>query len=141
MATLPFPNNRKKAPRLSLIWLGALTGLFLAPSCGLVHIHPDAHPGRLSAAEESVQIFFKDQKLPCDNYTDLGPIQAASGEELEQGEEQEEYATFDAAIAWLKKDAYKRGASAVIILDRKESKDKTTYFVTGIAIRCAVKST
>jgi hypothetical protein len=122
-------------PRRYLIGLGALFGL----SCGLVHIHPDAHPGELSTAEEAVQIYFKDQKLPCEGYTDLGHIQAASGEELEHDEEQEEYATFPAALAWLKKEAHKRGATGVIILSRKESPDKTTYLVTGIAIRCVVK--
>lgn len=115
-----------------------LSGALLALSCGLVHVHPDAHPGKLSPAENAVQIYFKDQQLPCPDYADLGHIQAVSGEELEHGEEQEEYATFDAALAWLKKEAYRRGANGVIVLDRKQSKEQTTYLVSGIAIRCLV---
>ena len=85
-----------------------------------------------------MQIFFKDQPLPCENYIDLGLIQASSGEELEEDEKQVEYATFEAALAWLKKEAHKRGASGVIVLDRKASPDKVSYLVTGTAIRCVV---
>ncbi len=114
-------------------WLGATTAL----GC-LVHIHPDANPGKLSAEEEAVQIFFKEQKLPCDSWIDMGHIQATAGEELEPGEELTEYATFEKALGWLKKEAVKRGASGVIIYDRKQSQDQATYFITGVAIRCAV---
>lgn len=119
----------------------ALLGSLAAFSCGLVHIHPDADPGHLSPEQEAVQIFFKDQKLPCENYINLGHIQATAGEELEHGEEQEERATFEHALAWLKIEAHKRGASGVIIFDRKGNKDETAYFVTGIAIRCTVDPT
>jgi hypothetical protein len=103
-----------------------------------MHVHHDAHPGSLTAEEQAIQVFFKDQKLPCENYVDLGHIQATSGEVLEHGEEQEEYATFDSAIAWMKKEAVQRGASGVIIYDRKQSADKATYFITGLAIRCVI---
>lgn len=127
-------NVLKKGLLQIAVWIGALA----MPACGLVHIHPDAYPWRLSAEEEAIKIYFKDQQIPCKSYLDLGHIQAASGEQLEHDEEQEEYATFEAALAWLKKEAHKRGASAVIIYDRKESKDQATYFVTGIAIRCVV---
>ena len=108
-------------------------------SCGLVHVRHPANPGKLTAEENAVQIFFKDQPLPCDNYIDLGYIQASSGEELEEGEKLQEYATFDLAINWLKKEAHQRGASAVIIFDRKQSKELSSYLVTGIAIRCPAK--
>lgn len=114
------------------LWMGT-------SACGLVHTRHPASPGSLTDAENAVQIFFKDQPLPCDNYIDLGHIQASSGEELEHGEQLQEYATFDLAIAWLKKEAHQRGASGVIILDRKQSKEQSVYLVTGIAIRCAVK--
>jgi hypothetical protein len=120
--------------------LSALLGVLFTFSCGvsLVHTHPKADPGRLSAEEEAVQVYFKEQKLPCENYINLGHIQAASGEELEEGEKQEDRATFEHALAWLKKEALKRGASGVIIYDRKGNKAETAYFVTGIAIRCVV---
>ena len=145
MGSLPAQALTLRGPRQIAVCLGALLSFSLiglgamgGTGCGLVHVHPDAHPGRLSDAENAVQIFFKDQKLPCDEVKDLGHIQAASGEELEHDEEQEEYATFDAAIAWLKKAANKRGANAVVVIDRKVSKDQTTYLVTGTAIRCTV---
>jgi hypothetical protein len=124
----------KEGPLKGFTWLGA----FFTLSCGLVHVHPDAYPWRLTPEEAAVQIYFKEQKIPCE-YLELGNIQAASGEELEKDEEQEEYATFEAAVAWLKKEAHNRGATGVIVYDRKQSPDKATYFVTGVAIRCVVK--
>ena len=120
-----------------IICAGVLFSLWTL-SCGLFHSKHTLHPGSLTEQEKAVQIYFKDQTLPCENYIDLGHIQASSGEELEQGDEQEGYATFDAAIAWLKKEAHERGASGVIIIDRKVSKDKISYLVTGTAIRCEI---
>ena len=132
------PPSRKpiRLPQQLIALLGSLATF----SCGLnlVHVHPEADPGHLSAEQEAIQIFFKEQKLPCENYVNLGHIQATAGEELEHGEEQEERATFEHALAWLKIEAHKRGASGVIIYDRKGNKAETAYFVTGIAIRCTV---
>jgi len=134
------PRANKRGPRQTIVCLGVLTALWMSTlACGLVHSRHPASPGKLTADESAVQIFFKDQPLPCDNYIDLGHIQASSGEELEEGEKLQEYATFDLAIAWLKKEAHQRGASAVIVLDRKQSKEQASYLVTGIAIRCPFK--
>lgn len=121
-----------------IICAGVLAALWTS-ACGLVHSRHPASPGNLSDAERAIQIYFKDQPLPCDNYIDLGPIQASSGEELDEGEKLQEYATFDLAINWLKKEAHQRGASAVIVFDRKQSKDLASYLVTGTAIRCPIK--
>jgi hypothetical protein len=117
---------------------GALLLPFLV-ACGIVHMHPDADPGKLSTAEEDIRIFFKDQKLPCEHYVDLGHIQAVSGEELEPDEDQEERATFESAISWLRVEAHKRGASAVIIYSRTQNKEQTAYLVMGRAIRCPIE--
>jgi hypothetical protein len=131
------PVGVSRRPAGSFALAALLSGLLLG--CGIIHVHNDADPGKLSTAEADIHIFFKDQKLPCENYVDLGHIQAVSGEELEPDEDQEERATMEAAISWLRVEAHKRGASAVIIDSRTQNKEQTAYLLVGRAIRCHIE--
>jgi hypothetical protein len=83
-------------------------------------------PTDLKANEQAVRVFYQGEKPDC-SYDRLGTVEATSGSAFSMG-------TFESTVAKLQREAAKKGANALLVIDH--SKNQMADQATGMAILC-----
>jgi hypothetical protein len=106
----------------------SLHGLVLSASLSLCGCFGPGNvkPTDLKDNEKAVRVFYQGEKPDC-TYDKLGTVEATSGSAFEMG-------TFESSVAGLQREAAKKGANAVLIIDH--SKNQMADQATGLALRC-----
>jgi hypothetical protein len=105
--------------RVGIVCIMATTAL---PACGPGNLDPSD----LTKTERAVKVYHQGQKPACE-YEELGTVEATSGSATSMG-------TYESSIAKMQRDAARRGANGVIVIDH--SKNQMADQTTGLAIRC-----
>ena len=90
----------------------------------------------MTAEARAVRIYYVGEQPDCTEILSLGNVQARAGDFPDPMYPHQAKVNMDVALAWLRQEAWKRGANGVRLLEHKGNSDATIHMALGEAIFC-----
>jgi hypothetical protein len=94
----------------------------------------DMYP-KMTADAQAVRVYYEGEKPECQEIINLGRVQAKAGgypDPLFPGAP----VNMDVALAWLRQEAWKKGANGVRLIEHKGNSDASIHMAIGEAVFC-----
>ena len=90
---------------------------------------------KMTAEAQAIRVYYEGEKPECDEIINLGRVQAKAGG-FPDPLFPKAPVNMDVALAWLRQEAWKKGATGVRLIEHKGNFDKSIHMAIGEAIFC-----